>query len=151
MASQLNLYKFDDIYDKTHLDLLKYVIVKCHNINDTQDIMQETYLELWNILNKKELSDINIKSWYKENYPNDNVGDTLSQTVTFLELNNLLNSGYGDVYTLLGGDADTIIRERCFEKLCELVDCNYDDIYNKWINLKNDYRSEIELDGIEKE
>ena len=63
MASQLNLYKFNEIYDSTHLDLLKYVIIKCHNINDTQDIMQDTYLELWNILNKKELSDINIKSY----------------------------------------------------------------------------------------
>lgn len=63
MASNLNLYKFNEIYDKTHLDLLKYVIIKCHNVNDTKDIMQETYLELWNILNKKELSDINIKSY----------------------------------------------------------------------------------------
>ena len=63
MASQSNLYKFNDIYDKTYLDLLKYVIVKCHNINDTNDIIQETYLELWNIMSKKELSDINIKSY----------------------------------------------------------------------------------------
>ena len=63
MASQSNLYKFNDIYDKTYLDLLKYVIVKCHNINDTNDIIQETYLELWNIINKKELSDTNIKSY----------------------------------------------------------------------------------------
>lgn len=63
MTSQLILYKFNEIYDKTHLDLLKYVIIKCHNINDTSDIMQETYLELWNILNKKELSDINIKGY----------------------------------------------------------------------------------------
>lgn len=63
MASELNLYKFNDIYDKTHLDLLKYVVIKCHNINDTNDILQETYLELWNILNKKELLDINIKSY----------------------------------------------------------------------------------------
>lgn len=63
MASQLNLYEFNEIYDKTHLDLLKYVIIKCHNINDTHDIVQETYLELWNIMNKKELSNINIKSY----------------------------------------------------------------------------------------
>lgn len=63
MASQLNLYKFNEIYDKTHLDLLKYVIIKYHNVNDINDIMQETYLELWNILSKKELSDINIKSY----------------------------------------------------------------------------------------
>ena len=63
MASESYLSKFNDIYDKTYLDLLKFVIVKCHNINDTNDIIQETYLELWNILNKKELSDINIKSY----------------------------------------------------------------------------------------
>lgn len=63
MASQSNLYKFNKIYDETNLELLKYVIIKCHNVNDTNDIMQETYLELWKILNKKMLSDINIKSY----------------------------------------------------------------------------------------
>lgn len=63
MASQSTLYKFNDIYDKTHLDLLKYVIIKCHSINDANDIIQETYLEFWNIMNKKELSDSNIKSY----------------------------------------------------------------------------------------
>ncbi len=63
MTSQTNLYKFNEIYDKTRLDLLKYVIIKCHNINDTKDIIQETYLELWKLINKKELSDTNIKSY----------------------------------------------------------------------------------------
>lgn len=63
MTSQDNLYKFNDIYDKTQKDLVKYVVIKCHNINDTNDIIQETYLELWNILKRKELSDINIKSY----------------------------------------------------------------------------------------
>ena len=63
MTSQSNLYKFNDIYDKTHLDLLKYVIIKCHNVSDTNDIIQETYLELWNIINKKKLNNNNIKSY----------------------------------------------------------------------------------------
>lgn len=63
MASQSNLYKFNKIYDETNLELLKYVIIKCHNVNDANDIIQETYLELWKILNKKMLSDINIKSY----------------------------------------------------------------------------------------
>ncbi len=63
MASEFNLYKFNDIYDNTYSDILKYVIIKCHNINDANDIIQETYLELWKILNKKELSDKNIKSY----------------------------------------------------------------------------------------
>ena len=63
MTGRLNLYKFNEIYDETHDYLLKYVIIKCHNINDVNDIIQETYLELWNILNKKELSDLNVKSY----------------------------------------------------------------------------------------
>ncbi len=63
MASELNLYKFNSIYDKTYSDILKYVIIKCHNVNDANDILQETYLEFWKILNKKELSESNIKSY----------------------------------------------------------------------------------------
>lgn len=82
--------------------------------------------------------DISIKKWYIENYPNDDLGTTLSSTVTFLDLNNLLNSGKGDdVYKLLGGYADSVIRERCFEKLAELTKQNYNAIYNKWLNLED--------------
>lgn len=82
--------------------------------------------------------DISIKKWYIENYPNDDLGTTLSSTVTFLDLNNLLNSGKGDdVYELLGGYADSVIRERCFEKLAELTKQNYNAIYNKWLNLED--------------
>ena len=63
MASQINLEKFNDIYDKTYSDIMRYVIVKCHNINDTNDIIQDVYFELWKILNKKEVFDTNIKSF----------------------------------------------------------------------------------------
>lgn len=63
MASQVNLEKFNDIYDKTYSDVMKYVIVKCHNINDANDIIQDVYFELWKILNKKEVFDTNIKSF----------------------------------------------------------------------------------------
>jgi len=63
MASQVNLEKFNDIYDKTYSDIMRYVIVKCHNINDANDIIQDVYFELWKILNKKEVVDTNIKSF----------------------------------------------------------------------------------------
>lgn len=63
MASQVNLEKFNDIYDKTYSDVMKYVIVKCHNINDANDIIQDVYFELWKIVNKKEVVDTNIKSF----------------------------------------------------------------------------------------
>lgn len=63
MASQINLEKFNDIYDKTYSDIMRYVIVKCHNINDANDIIQDVYFEFWKILNKKEVFDTNIKSF----------------------------------------------------------------------------------------
>lgn len=90
--------------------------------------------------------DISIKNWYTNNYPNDSVGKTLSPTTSFLDLNNLLNSGRGaEVYKLLGGDADTIIRERCFEKLAELTDQEYNAIYDKWISIEKNNEIEEEI------
>ena len=58
-----NLKKFNKIYDETYSDILKYVIIKCHNINDANDIIQDVYLEFWKILNKKTVIDDNIKSY----------------------------------------------------------------------------------------
>lgn len=63
MVDQVNLKEFNKIYDDTYQDVLKYVICKCSNINDVSDILQETYFELWRILNKKDLIDKNIKSF----------------------------------------------------------------------------------------
>lgn len=63
MASQSNLKKFNRIYDKTYSDILKYVIIHCHNINDVNDIVQDVYVEFWKILNKKEIDEENIKSF----------------------------------------------------------------------------------------
>lgn len=63
MASQSNLKIFNNIYDKTYSDILKYVIIKCHNVNDANDIIQEVYLEFWKILNKKNIDESNIKSY----------------------------------------------------------------------------------------
>ena len=63
MTSQENLLKFNDIYEETKEDILKYIIIKCHNINDVNDIMQDTYFEFWKILNKKEINEENIKSY----------------------------------------------------------------------------------------
>lgn len=63
MTSQNSLKQFNNIYDKTYSDILKYVIIKCHNINDANDIIQDTYLEFWKILNKKDIEEINIKSY----------------------------------------------------------------------------------------
>lgn len=79
---------------------------------------------------------INIKEWYMEQYPDDELGEILTEPTTFLDLNNLLNAGYGDVYSLLG-IGDSVVRERCFEKLSEITNQDYGIIYDKWLNLKD--------------
>lgn len=63
MIDQENLKKFNDIYNKTYNDILKYIVIKCHNMNDVNDILQDTYFELWNIMGRRELDDKNIKSF----------------------------------------------------------------------------------------
>ncbi len=63
MTGQNNLNRFNKIYDDTYYDVLKYIIIKCHNVNDANDILQETYYEFWKILNSKKVEDKNLKSF----------------------------------------------------------------------------------------
>ena len=63
MTSQANLDKFNEIYNRTYSNTLRYIIIKCHNINDVNDIIQDVYLELWKIMNKKNIDDTNINSY----------------------------------------------------------------------------------------
>ena len=56
MINQINLERFEGIYNKTYNKILKYVICHCSNIEDVNDIIQETYLELYSaILKEKEI------------------------------------------------------------------------------------------------
>ena len=76
MTSQANLDKFNEFYKETYSNILRYIIIKCHNIiyiinimtfnnniNDVNDIIQDVYLELWKIMNKKNIDDTNINSY----------------------------------------------------------------------------------------
>ena len=47
--------QFKKIYDETYNNILRYIIIKTSNINEVNDIIQETYLELWNILKRRVL------------------------------------------------------------------------------------------------
>ena len=60
IVDQDNLKQFNKIYNKTYNYVLKYIICKCSNIEDVNDIIQETYLELYNTLIKeKNIDDYN--------------------------------------------------------------------------------------------
>ena len=62
MINQNTLKIFDDLYDKTYRNVLKYVVCNCSNAEDIKDIIQNIYIE---ILNKVQKG--NVYSWNKEN------------------------------------------------------------------------------------
>ncbi len=41
---------FKKIYDSTYNKLIKYIACRCNNINDVDDILQETYLAFYKVL-----------------------------------------------------------------------------------------------------
>lgn len=49
MSNALQSY-FDNIYDKTHLNIERYVASKFNNYHDVEDILQEVYLEFYKTL-----------------------------------------------------------------------------------------------------
>ena len=53
MSTQKILKEFEIIYKNTYNKILKYVICKCSNLDDVNDIIQETYIEFYKKL--KEL------------------------------------------------------------------------------------------------
>lgn len=54
MKTRKNLKKFEHIYNQTYDSTIKYVICRCSNLNDVDDIIQETYLELYRVLKSKQ-------------------------------------------------------------------------------------------------
>jgi len=59
MIDQLYLKQFNKIYDKTYNRVLKYVVCRCSDMEDVNDIIQETYMDVYKaIIKNKEIDDI---------------------------------------------------------------------------------------------
>ncbi len=52
--STLSLENFEEVYNNTYNRTLRYIVCKCSNIDDINDLLQETYVELYKILKKKK-------------------------------------------------------------------------------------------------
>ena len=73
----------------------------------------------------------NIREYYMENYPSDELGVEINPEATFTGLYTVLRIS-GEVYEYIGV-GDSLIRERCFERLAEIAGVSYDEIYSKWV------------------
>ena len=64
MSVKITREKFKEIYQTTYNNTLKFVIVRCNNIESVNDIIQDTYLELLKIIKKKKVVEVdNINNY----------------------------------------------------------------------------------------
>lgn len=90
-------------------------------------------------MNKKDL-DLNIKQWYEETYPSDSESQYMRDDKTFRDALFLLTSNdYYDLsldldfYDEILGDVDSVVRERVFDKLAEILGVDYKAVYDAWL------------------
>lgn len=74
---------------------------------------------------------LNVKEWYKGEYPTDDLVEEIKDTVTFEDIFEALDN-YRDIYNEIG-TTDSIVRERIFNKLATLMEVDYDYIYDQWL------------------
>ena len=53
MSNPSTASRFDEIYNSTHKAVLTFITTKCGRVADINDIFQDTYLELYQLLNKR--------------------------------------------------------------------------------------------------
>ena len=76
-----------------------------------------------------------IKEWYLKEYSSDSLGNQLLDGTTFYDLFYALDRKKDIYITLFGNEefGDSLIRERVFEKLAEIMGVDYNYIYEQWL------------------
>ena len=74
---------------------------------------------------------MNIKQYYTERFPTDDLGNEIKDNVTFLGLLDILFRNL-DVYDYVGV-GDSLVRERVFEGLSQYSSLDYSFIYDLWL------------------
>lgn len=79
MIDQETLKIFDELYQTTYNDVLKYVVLSCSNIADAEDIMQNIYIAVLKNIKKNRqqdkayiigISKNKVKNYYRFKYRN---------------------------------------------------------------------------------
>lgn len=73
-----------------------------------------------------------IKTVYCSLYPDDEVGQTIDPKITFEQCFMGMRQRK-NFYKLIGGDVDSLVRERCFQIMSKIYNVDYDIIYHLWL------------------
>ena len=82
-------------------------------------------------MRKNEEARVSIRDYYMETYPTDELGPELKD-ITFADFFGGLVMRQ-DIYNWMGV-ADSLIRERLFSKLADILEKDYDHVYDLWLS-----------------
>lgn len=83
-----------------------------------------------------------IKEWYVSSFKVDNLSDEISEGVTFRDIMDCLEE-HNDFYECIGV-ADSVIRERVFQKLAEILNVEPMVVYYQWLKDDYDWYADVE-------
>lgn len=75
----------------------------------------------------------NVREWYALAFPGDELAVAINPSLTFDDAIAAVPTGDG-FYTALGDAADSLLRERIFEELCNRYGYTYDEVYDSWLH-----------------
>lgn len=90
-----------------------------------------------------------VKEWYLNSFDVDNLGSEISEDVTFGDVMRCLEE-HKDFYDCIGV-GDSVIRERVFEKLAEILNVEPITVYYQWLKDDYDWFADVEEDSVEEE
>lgn len=56
---KVDIDSFERLYNDTHKDILKYVVCRCSNLDDVNDIIQDIYVDFYKLLKKNSVLELN--------------------------------------------------------------------------------------------
>lgn len=83
-----------------------------------------------------------VKEWYSTTFEVDNLSDEISEGVTFRDIMDCLEE-HRDFYDCIGV-ADSVIRERVFQKLAEILNVEPIVVYYQWLKDDYDWYADVE-------
>ena len=99
----------------------------------------DAVVKLPNITGKELLSSVKVKEWYTEHFSSDYTGEKINDNITFYDVFDGMTEArdfYGLVFQ--DGHGDSIVRERIFEKISQLLNVDYMLIYYLWLQEPED-------------
>lgn len=121
-ATEIAQDDYEDKYKSKHGDHLSFIV--------SEAMPNTNHMAEGGEVNTRELNK-NIRNWYIKTYPTDDLGEEINEKITFKSFWAYLSQGY-DAYEVLGV-SDSVVRERVFEKLSDILGVDYDVVYQKWL------------------